>query len=186
VPTLYRIVVYVHKEQANAAGRGGVGRRLQMAGTSRLKDRRARTLAIASPPFKRVERPRISSNRPKSARNHGGFAIKPLASPSAPAHLKPETAAWWTLVLEDYDLQPHHIRLLTAAATAWDRADQAREAIELDGPYQRDRYGGFKSHPALAVERDSRLAFARLLRELSLEDSPGDSRPPRISGRYAS
>jgi len=111
---------------------------------------------------------------------------KPSTPPAAPAHLKPETAAWWAQVLEDYDLQSHHIRLLTAAATAWDRADQAREAIEHAGPYPLDRYGNPKAHPALAVERDSRVAFARLLRELNLEDAPGDSRPPRISGRYVS
>jgi hypothetical protein len=46
-----------------------------------------------------------------------------------PAHLRPDTRAWWQSVHQDYDLEEHHSRLLTMACEAWDRACQAREII---------------------------------------------------------
>jgi P27 family predicted phage terminase small subunit len=93
--------------------------------------------------------------------------------------------AWWRSVVKSWSLDEHHEKLLTMACEAADRATEARETIAKHGAYHVDRFGSPKSHPAIAVERDSRLAFARLLRELGLEaDGPGDSRPPRISGRY--
>jgi len=36
-------------------------------------------------------------------------------------------------VVGDYDLEPHHVRLLTLAAEAWDRGQQAREVLDRDG-----------------------------------------------------
>jgi len=48
-----------------------------------------------------------------------------------------------------------------------------------------DRHGQVRPHPAVAIERDSRVAFVRVLRELGLSDEANDSRPPRLTGRYA-
>ncbi len=100
-----------------------------------------------------------------------------------PAHLADATQRWWSSVVSDWSLDDHHVRLLTLAAEAWDRASQAREAIEANGLTYEDRFGQPRSRPEVAIERDSRLAFARLLRELCLDDStPDDPRPPRIGG----
>jgi P27 family predicted phage terminase small subunit len=88
--------------------------------------------------------------------------------PKAPAHLRQATGRWWRAVHEEYSLEAHHTRLLTLAAEAFDRCSQAREAIEADGITVKTADGGIKAHPAVAIERDSRLAFARLLRELVL------------------
>lgn len=101
----------------------------------------------------------------------------------APAHLTAATRKWWLAVHQDYALEEHHSRLLTLAGEAFDRAGQARELIARDGlvvPTGTD--GGFKAHPAIAIERDSRLAFARLLRELDLDCGPPSEapRPPSI------
>lgn len=98
----------------------------------------------------------------------------------APRHLQPSTRRWFASVTDDYDLEPHHQRLLQAACEAWDGMQEAREAINRDGTYVEGRYG-VRAQPAVAVERDSRVAFARLLRELDLDGEPGpDPRPVRM------
>jgi hypothetical protein len=76
-------------------------------------------------------------------------------------------------VLRDFDLDEHRVRLLTLAAEAWDRAQEAREAIVVHGPVYEDRFGQPRARPEVAIERDSRIAFARLLRELDLDGEPG-------------
>ena len=101
---------------------------------------------------------------------------KPKLKP--PKHLKPETARWWANVLSEFELEPHHVRLLTLAAEAWDRCQQARQIIDKEGLTYEDRFGQPVSRPEVAIERDSRTAFARLLRELAL-----DTEPPRAVGR---
>jgi len=105
-------------------------------------------------------------------------------TPRAPAHLQEETRRWWRQVMADYVLESHHIKLLTAAAEAWDRLQQAREAIDREGITIPTGGGGLKAHPAVAIERDSRLAYARLLRELDLDAAPAPSgkRPPSLPG----
>jgi phage terminase small subunit len=102
--------------------------------------------------------------------------------PKAPGHLRAETARWWLSVVAEYDLEPHHIRLLTLAAEAWDRAHEARVALHREGLTYEDRFGAPKARPEVAIERDSRIGFARLLRELALDvNAPADdSRPPQI------
>lgn len=87
----------------------------------------------------------------------------------APMHLSPDAAGWWLQVMAEYDLEPHHVRLLTLAAEAWQRGQQARAILDRDGLTYIDRFDAPKARPEVAVERDSRIAFARLLRELDLD-----------------
>ena len=102
-----------------------------------------------------------------------------------PQHLKPATRRWWTSVVTDWGLEAHHIRLLTLAGEAWDRCTEAREALAEHGLTFTDRFGCPKPRPECAIERDSRLAFARMIRELALDDvEPPEPRPPSIAGRY--
>jgi phage terminase small subunit len=108
---------------------------------------------------------------------------KPRAKrPNPPPHLAPATRAWFSRVLADYELEPHHVRLLTLAAEAWDRCCQAREALAEHGMTFTDRFGSPHVRPEAAIERDSRTGFARLLRELDLDVEPPSSpgRPPAI------
>ena len=109
--------------------------------------------------------------------------IRPSKPPTAPPHLRESTREWFVSVLADYALEPHHVRLLTLAAESWDRGQQAREILASDGLTYVDRFGSPKARPEVAIERDSRTAFARLIRELALDvEEPGDSRPPNIRG----
>jgi phage terminase small subunit len=88
-------------------------------------------------------------------------------------------------IVRDFDLSSHHIALLTLLCEALDRGEQARQRIARDGAYIENRFGQLRQHPAVAVERDSRLAAARLTRELDLDaDLPADSRPPSLR-RYS-
>jgi len=97
-----------------------------------------------------------------------------------PAHLKAATKRWWKAVADEYSLEEHHLRLLTLAGEAWDRCGQARETLKTEGLTFEDRFGTPKAHPCVAIERDARIAFARLVRELDLDGEPGpDPRPPR-------
>jgi phage terminase small subunit len=79
-------------------------------------------------------------------------------------------------------LEPHHVKLLTVAAECWDRLLGAREAIDQHGTTYTDRFGSPRARPEVAIERDSRVAFARLLRELDLETeaAPASPRPPAL------
>lgn len=89
-----------------------------------------------------------------------------------------------TGILEEFELEPHHLRLLELAGQAWDRCQEARRVLATDGAVVTDRWGQKKTHPACAIERDSMGSFARLMRELNLDVAPPDARPPVIPGRY--
>jgi phage terminase small subunit len=84
----------------------------------------------------------------------------------------------WRQVLREFELEPHHAGILTVALEAFDRMREAQAAVARDGAYVDGRWG-LRAHPALAIERDSRLAYLRATRELGLDlESPTTSRPP--------
>jgi phage terminase small subunit len=104
------------------------------------------------------------------------------ASTPPPEHLSDAAKAWWREVLRDFDLEPHHLHLLALAAGAWDRAEQARRTLADHGAVTFVAANGdLKAHPAVAIERDARIAFARLVRELDLDGGTlAERRPPAL------
>ena len=109
----------------------------------------------------------------------------PKTTPKPPKHLRAATRRWWSSVVSEYVLGDHHVRLLTLAAEAWDRCVQAREALSKHGLTFEGFHGEPKARPEVAVERDSRLSFAKLLRELGLDlEPPAESRPAAIQPRH--
>lgn len=98
--------------------------------------------------------------------------MKPEQTPKAPRHLRAATRRWWAAVVADWTLEEHHVRLLTAACESWDRCQEAREQISREGLTVPTKAGGPRLHPCVRVETDSRLAFARLVRELDLDVQP--------------
>ena len=100
----------------------------------------------------------------------------------APDHLSARAQGLWRSIVAEFLLAPHQIELLRRACESSDRADQARELLLDEGLTTTDRYGQIKPHPAANIERDSRIAEARLIRELALtpeEPEEPHSRPPR-------
>ena len=99
-----------------------------------------------------------------------------------PQHLTPSTAEWWRSVMSEYELEPHHVRLLTLACEAYDSAQDARETLQREGKIYIDRFDQPKPRPEVAIQRDSAIGFARLLRELDLDiTGPSDrNRPPAL------
>ena len=99
-----------------------------------------------------------------------------------PRYLSAPTRRWFASVCAEYELEAHHLRLLTLACESWDRCQQARAVIDKEGMVYEDRFGAPRSRPEISIERDSRLSFSRLLRELDLDVAPPveASRPPAL------
>lgn len=95
--------------------------------------------------------------------------------PAPPDHLSDESIAWWNQAVGDFDFEPHHLRLLQAACEAWDRCQAAREQVANTGLTFIDPSGSIKANPAVAIERDARTLFARLVRELNLDGDPNNA-----------
>jgi len=96
--------------------------------------------------------------------------------PKSPKHLRAPTQRWFQAMIEQFEFESHHLRILQAACEAWDRCQLCREAIRREGMTTIDRFGQVRPHPLLATERDSRLAFAKLLKDLHLDSEPsGDA-----------
>jgi P27 family predicted phage terminase small subunit len=94
------------------------------------------------------------------------------ADQRAPEHLSRSARDFWRSVARGYVLESHHLALLTLACEAHDRATAARQLIDREGICVVDRFGQRTAHPAVAVERDSRAAFARLVKQLDLDLVP--------------
>jgi P27 family predicted phage terminase small subunit len=105
---------------------------------------------------------------------------------TAPKHLTARSKRIYRSVVDDYDLatEPHAREVLRLALEALDAADTARKIVEAEGMVYENRFGEPRAHPAVAIERDGRLAVARLFRELSLDagEYVGESRMPRVGG----
>jgi P27 family predicted phage terminase small subunit len=110
-------------------------------------------------------------------------ALAPRLPPvRAPRGLSAESRTLWRALVSQYSFEPHHLQILERACESLDRLRQAQAAIAKDGAYVRDRFGGLKAHPGVAVERDSQNAFLRAVRELGLDIEAPES--PRAPSRW--
>jgi hypothetical protein len=94
------------------------------------------------------------------------MSIKP------PAHLRPTTKKWFSQIVADFELESHHLHLLTLAAEAWDRCCEAREALAEHGLTFADRHGSPRARPEAGIESQvaspSQDCFANFLWVLML------------------
>ncbi len=87
--------------------------------------------------------------------------------------LQPETARWYAWGLDTWELDHTERRLLLLAAEAWDRYKQAKRILDEEGLTFRARGKRPMARPEIAIEKDSRSAFSRLIGQLGL-DSAGE------------
>ena len=89
--------------------------------------------------------------------------------------------------MAEFELEEHHVRLLTLACEAFDAAQDARMVLQSEGKVFLDRFGQPKPRPEVNIQRDSAISFARLLRELDLDvNVPTDrARPPALVSNRA-
>lgn len=96
-----------------------------------------------------------------------------------PRHISKAMRTWLASVADRYEIAEQHFKILVLAAEAWDRCQAARAILQKQGLTYRDRFGAPRTRPEVAVERDSRTAFLRCLRELALENEAPDDAPLR-------
>lgn len=103
--------------------------------------------------------------------------------PKPPRHLSAAARRLWKEITGTWALEPHHRAVLVKALEAADRAEEARLILARDGLTVNTDGGGVKPHPAVGIERDSRMAFARLIAQLGLDVSEVPSAADLRTGR---
>jgi phage terminase small subunit len=97
------------------------------------------------------------------------------------ADLSPESRAWTRGILKSFVLESHHEKLLLTCGQALDRIARARELVRKEGEVYSDNHGVRRPHPAVKMENDAKILFARCLRELDLDGEPTPaSRAPSL------
>ncbi len=86
-----------------------------------------------------------------------------------PVGLRPATREWFESVVAEWELEEHHIRLLTVAAQAFDEAAEATRLVHKEGLVVTMPSGAQRPHPALRIANEARAVFVRALRELDLD-----------------
>jgi len=102
--------------------------------------------------------------------------------PEAPAGLKQAGRDFWNKAHSEFILTAaHDLERLQQACECLDVIREAKEKVEADGNFIRDRFMQIREHPGLKTIRDFRILFCRIIRELGLDsENPQESRPPRI------
>jgi len=117
-----------------------------------------------------LEQQTIARNRAQIAANR---VVIDHDLPQPPSHLSADMKRFFSGIIADHeDLEPDRLHVLRACCEAWDRSQQAREALAKHGTTYTDSKGMIRSRPEISIERDSRVAFLRALRELKLEVAP--------------
>jgi len=99
----------------------------------------------------------------------------------APEEISDNAKEFFKSILKEFELEPHHIEILTQACHALDRLHEAQRAIKENGSYYLDRFNKPKVTPQIEVEAKYMVIFKNLIRELGLDLEPPKEpgRPPR-------
>ena len=102
-----------------------------------------------------------------------------------PKHLSKDSADFFRKTVLAYDLDDHHLLLLTKAMEAQDLAEKCRKVLDTEGLTYTDRFGAPRARPEAKILNDSRNAVKNIFRELGFDlADDNSSRPPLLAGRY--
>ena len=109
--------------------------------------------------------------------------MKNSEPPKAPKGLSREAARLWRELVSEYGIDDVAGRLILATALeSFDRMRAAQAILENAGEVINDRFGQEKAHPAVAIERDSRVSMLAALKHLSLDLEPLRPRSGFVGG----
>jgi hypothetical protein len=105
-------------------------------------------------------------------------------APAIPRGLRGKARQFFQTVVRDFALEPFHIELLTQGCWALQRCEEARAVVDREGlTYLDAKTGRVFPHPCVVIEKDNRILFSRVLRELGLDLAESQiARPPTRSG----
>src|SRR5215510_3118810 len=90
--------------------------------------------------------------------------------PPPPKGLHAKAAAFWRVVVQDYELEAFHLEILKQACKALQRCEEASAIVDKEGQaYIDPKSGRWFPHPSVGVEERARAAFLRGVRELGLD-----------------
>jgi hypothetical protein len=90
-------------------------------------------------------------------------------SPRPPRGLKRSSAALWRRIVDACLLSDAELEVLHGALVMLERAEDAAQVLKTEGMTIVDRYGTPKLHPACDLERQSRVAAARMFAQLNVK-----------------
>lgn len=104
-----------------------------------------------------------------------------MSIPKASIKLGKAGAKFRRKILAEFDFDRiHDFKRLDLSCSCLDRIEECRTEIEKDGLFILDRFNQRKENPAAKAEREQKVIFIRILRELNLDfQEPAESRPPR-------
>jgi phage terminase small subunit len=106
---------------------------------------------------------------PKPAESASELETSEGQAPSnPPRHLSRRMKAFWKLIFATRKLEPHEEVIFLNACLSFDRAEAARKLLQENGLTYTDRFGQPRARPEISIERDNRLLFAKLIKQLNL------------------
>lgn len=105
--------------------------------------------------------------------------------PEPARHLSTEARALWRTLYREHEFEAHEEKTLRLALEALDRASTARRAVRRLGLVYLDRFGQPHARPEVAIERDPRLAYVKLMDALGLEPEEPPAQLRARGGTFA-
>lgn len=95
-----------------------------------------------------------------------------MKKPKPPEDLTTAGKDLWRRIAEEIETDEPARMLLTELCRTFDRLQQAREILRLEGITVRDRFNQTRPHPCVAIERDCLAGLTRCWRLLGFDLAP--------------